>query len=42
MDTVDVFLRGLDPGELEKLKRILVSNLVRKRVFHAKGKHLTR
>ena len=33
MDTVDVFLRGLDPGELENLKRTLACNLVRKRVL---------
>jgi len=33
MDSVDVFLRGLDPCELEKLKRILVSRLVYKKVL---------
>lgn len=30
MDTVDVFLRGLPPGELEKLKQPLVRQLVEK------------
>lgn len=33
MDTVDYFLRGLNPKELENLKRILVGELIRKRVL---------
>jgi hypothetical protein len=33
MDTVDAFLRGLDPKELEKLKQVLVKQLVEKKVL---------
>jgi hypothetical protein len=33
MDTVDVFLRKLDPKELEKLKQVLVKQLIEKKVL---------
>ncbi|MFI5136357.1 MAG: hypothetical protein ACHQIM_00930 [Sphingobacteriales bacterium] len=33
MDTVDVFLRKLDPEELEKLKKALVKQLIEKKVL---------
>ncbi len=33
MDTVDVFLRKLDPKELEKLKKVLVKQLIEKKVL---------
>ncbi|OIQ75351.1 hypothetical protein GALL_429830 [mine drainage metagenome] len=33
MDTVDVFLRKLDPEELEKLKKVLVKQLIEKKVL---------
>jgi len=33
MDTVDVFLRKLDPEELEKLKQTLVKHLIEKKVL---------
>ena len=33
MDTVDAFLRKLDPEELEKLKRVLVKRLIEKKVL---------
>ncbi len=42
-DTVNDFLRGLDPGELEMFKRILVRRLFEKKVFDKwkkRGRHL--
>jgi hypothetical protein len=33
MDTVDVFLRKLEPKELEKLKTVLVKHLIEKKVL---------